>query len=251
MKRIALTALFLMLLAALAALATPASHAAGINLSWDDCGAYGVENKSFACDRNAIPGTASIIGSFVPPTGTTAIIGEEVVLDVNDGWYRTIPDWWQFINVGSCRRTALSASADFTAYQSCADYWAGLALGGATAYLTPYRNDPSQARLLLVFATAMTNAGPVDEHLEYYAFRVTISGAKSVGTDACTGCSREMCIRFTKLTLTQPVGVGDFLIWTSDQRPWVTWQGTNLVVGCNAVIPTRNTTWGALKALYR
>ncbi|MBI5170949.1 MAG: hypothetical protein HZA61_15775 [Candidatus Eisenbacteria bacterium] len=233
------------------AFSPPSAYAMGINLSWDDCGAYGAEVKTFACDRNAIPGTASLIGSFVPPAGSTAVTGEEAVLDVNDGGWRTIPDWWQFKYVGACRRTALTASADFTAYQNCADYWIGLAQGGVTAYITPYYGDAARARLLLIFATALANTGPLDEHLEYYAFRVTISGAKTVGTDACAGCSREMCIRFTSLKLTQPIGVGDYRIDNGEQRPWVLWQSKGVVVGCNAVIPTRNSTWGAIKSQYR
>ena len=48
----------------------------------------------------------------------------------------TLPAWWQFFNVGTCRGLALSASSDFTLAPSgsCADVFQGQAQGGATVH---------------------------------------------------------------------------------------------------------------------
>ena len=135
--------LFALALAALSAMPCARAHAAGINLSWNDCGTAGVEDQSFACNTNT--GAAFVLVlSVVPPAGTTAITGAEISLEFNAA-SPTLPDWWKFKNVGWCRQTALVASADFTGWdpQSCADYWMGQAAGGITAYLQPYPQYPA------------------------------------------------------------------------------------------------------------
>ncbi|MFN8586820.1 MAG: hypothetical protein U0704_03385 [Candidatus Eisenbacteria bacterium] len=237
---------------AILALAAPSARASGINLSWDDCGLQGTENKSFACTSNTIQGAASIIGSFVPPAGTTAITGEEVILELHDWHTASLPAWWQFRNAGACRRMALNASADFTAYEKCADYWAGLAQGGVAAYLNPYSGDPARARLLLGFAIPLQYARALDENTEYYAFRVALSGAKTVGTDACEGCSSPISIILLEIRLTQPPGVGDYRMQFPQDRWCIQWQPQSPWESCWYVVnPTRNSTWGAIKSQYR
>ncbi|MBI5170954.1 MAG: hypothetical protein HZA61_15800 [Candidatus Eisenbacteria bacterium] len=237
----------LLLCGALLALSASVAAAAGINFNWTDCN--GTVNKTFACNSNTLSG-AVMVGSYIPPAGSTAITGEEIVIDLQSSG-ATLPAWWQFKNTGSCRQTALSTSADFTANVNCADYWQGLAAGGATAYITPYATAANRARLLIIYATAIANAAPVDENTEYYAFKATITGAKSVGTGACAGCLDQVCLVLNEIKLTQPAGVGDYRIQNPAVRNYITWQGGVVAGGCPAATPTRNTTWGSVKSLYR
>ena len=66
--------------------------AAGINLSWDDCGTYGVENKSFACNTNT-GSPAVMIGSFVAPPGINEFLGVSTRLTIST--VGPLPDWWK------------------------------------------------------------------------------------------------------------------------------------------------------------
>ncbi len=236
-------ALFALLLAPV-----PVAQAAGVNLSWNDCGVAGTELKSFACDTNT-GASFVLVGSYIPYAGSTAITGNEVVIDIASQ-YSPLPDWWKFKNAGSCRQTAISASADFTSFGSglCADYWSGLAAGGISAYITPYASADCRARLLIIFATAIANAGPVDENLEYYSFRLSITRAKTVGTGSCAHCLAPAMIVLDEIKLTQPAGVGDYRIQNPANRNFVEWQGGYSSCGW---VPTRNTTWGAIKSQYR
>ena len=55
----------IVLMAAILLLGSAAGHAAaeGLNLSWDDCGSFGVSNKSFACNTN--DAVLTLVGSLI------------------------------------------------------------------------------------------------------------------------------------------------------------------------------------------
>lgn len=243
----------LLLCGALLAFSATAASAAGINFGWGDCGAAPTTaNKSFACTSNTLSG-AIMVGSFIPPAGTTAITGAEIVIDLQSA-SPTLPAWWQFKNTGTCRITAFSPSADFTGGPAlCNDYWAGQAFGGFTQF------DPAivpgalnRARVKVLYAVAPASAGPVDETLEYGAFKVSFNGTKTVGTGACAGCLDPVCIVLNEIQLTQPAGVGNYRIQNPAERNYATWQGGAIGLGgCPAVVPSQNRTWGAVKSLYR
>ena len=241
----------LLLSAALLALSASMASAAGVNLGWGDCGGTPATlNKTFACNTNS--GNQTLVGSFVPPAGTTAISGEEIVIDLQSS-SSSLPAWWQFKNAGTCRQTAFAINADFTAGPAaCNDYWAGQAAGGFSAFNPNIVvGQPNRARILAVFAIAPALTGPVDETLEYGAFRLTINNTKSVGTGSCAGCSDPVCIVLNEVKLTQPVGLGDYRLQAPAARNYATWQGGLVSGGCPAVVPTQNKTWGQVKSLYR
>ena len=242
--------LILLCTAALALSATVA-FAEGVNLSWTDCGLAGAEARSFACTANT--GAGTLVGSFIPPAGSTAITGEEIVIDLQSA-AATLPAWWQFKNAGTCRQTALSANAGFVSGPfSCADYWAGGASGGLTAFNTNIvPGQTNRARILALFSVPPLAAGPVDDTVEYYAFNLIITNAKTTGTGACAGCLDPVCIVLNEIKLTQPVGVGNYRIQNPADRNFATWQGGGIGQGgCPGATPTKSTTWGSVKALYR
>ena len=243
----------LLLGAALLALSASVASAAGINFGWNDCGGLPASaNKNFACTSNTLTG-GTLIGSFIPPAGTTAITGEEIVIDLQSA-SAVLPAWWQFKNAGTCRQTAFTTNADFTGGPaSCGDYWAGQAAGGFSAFnpnIVP--GQTNRARVLMVFAVPPALAGPVDDLVEYGAFRFNVLGAKTVGTGACAGCLDPVCIVLNEIKLTQPVGVGNYRLQNAAERNYATWQGGAIGVGgCPAVVPAQNRTWGSVKSLYR
>ncbi len=241
----------LLSLVVVALLATSSvAHAAGVNLSWDDCGVAGTENKTFACDVNSGPAMA-LVASFRPPEGNEVITGMEVVIDFGSAT-NELPNWWQFFTTGACRRTSLTASADFANYPyfTCRDFWGAQAVGGITNYLMPYANAPCRSRLLLVFAWPETYWTSLDPQYEHYAFRLAIARDKTVGSGSCAGCLVPVAIVVNDLKLTQPYGFGDYRLQSPIDRNWVSWQGATPWQSC-LWVPTRNTTWGAIKGQYR
>ena len=106
---------------------------------------------------------------------------------------------------------------------------------------------------------------------EYFAFRLVLNHTKTVGS--CAGCDVPVCIAFGKAKITGAAAVDDFTMWAGGTGPrggdcTVTWQGAFVngytsrqegVISDFAELlclhddssPTRPSTWGAVKALYR
>src|SRR6266540_3909371 len=66
--------------ALLALAAGLASAQTGVNLSWTDCGAAGIQNATFACTSNI--GTNALIGSVLPPAGADQVNGMVGIVDL-------------------------------------------------------------------------------------------------------------------------------------------------------------------------
>ena len=234
-------ALSLMLLAATASIA---SAAAGLNLSWTSCGVTGASNKTFACNSNT--GTNLMAASYTAPSGTTAISGNEVVIDLAAA-AATLPDWWKFKNAGSCRLSSLSANQGPTV--GCNDYWAGQATPAIAGYQIGLFGANS-ARIKGIVATGVAFQGPLTAGDEYLSMNVVINNTKTVGSPSCTGCATAVCIVLNEIKVTQPVGLGDYRIQNPADRNYVNWQSAG-GPSCPGATPTQTKTWGSVKALYR
>ena len=238
----------------LAASAASAS-AAGVNLAWSRCygECSGTVNRTFACNTNV--GSHVAVGSFVAPPGVTALSGNEVVIDLQSS-SATLPAWWGLRGTGQCRGTGTPAlSVNFLANASdgvCVDEFAGGAAGGIGAYTVGYAGNPARARLTMAIATA--SPGPVDADVEYFAFNMVINNTRTVGTGACAGCLTPVSMVLNSILLTQPFGVGNFMLsqGNAPSSSYITWQGGRVYEsGCLADTPTKNSTWGSVKSLYR
>lgn len=230
------------------------SWAAGVNFSWNACTAEGgVQNKTFACDTNS--GSNVLYGSFVLDADQTNSIGLEATVDFH-AQSANLPDWWQFVNAGACRQNALSVSFDFSGDPaiSCHGPWSAASVGGLGGYHT-YWTTPqvpsgstSDAQALLVGAVTHADAAHLTAGTEYYAFKLTLSSIKTVGSGACAGCSAPVCI-----TLSQIKVVGSDNSAQVVTSPLVagtaTWQSAGQCPGPFA--PRRNITWGQVRSVLR
>ncbi len=179
-------------------LAVPATtHAAGINLSWDECGAAGAEIKTFACDSNTGE-PFSLVASFVPPAGVTEYLGLSAGMRIAGP---VLPDWWKHGN-GSCRgSTGLSVSFEAPG-DACRDFWQGRGVGGFV-YEVGY-SGPNTAQLRIQAALPFEDRGPLDPASEYYAFTVRLQRNKSTSPGECIGCDAPVGIALEHITLFQP-----------------------------------------------
>ncbi len=225
-------------------LASPVLGQTGLNLSWDDCGAFGSSAKVFACNTNA--GSNTLVASFAAQPGL-CLIGCLGLLDLQTSG-AVLPDWWQFKNAGSCRQTALRASGDFgTGPSSCLDTWQQEAVPGVYAYEVGVGN-PNRARITVAQVSPF-ECRPLPGEVESYAFKLIVSNDKSVGDGACAGCDEGVCIVFNFLHLAQYSGFPAFDLTAPLNRNFVTWQAG--IPDCPGATPVRNQTWGAVKTMYR
>jgi hypothetical protein len=233
-------------LCALALLATPA-HAGGINLSWNDCGAFGQAQRNFACNTNT--GVNVMYASAISPFATSQLIAAELSFDLQTNQSALSP-WWHLSSIG-CRPTSFTTNSNFvTGPFSCADLWGGQAAGGVD-YVEGF-GAPNRARVHVSCAVPFQSPVSMDGASEYYLVALAINNAKSTGTGSCAGCTDAACIVFN-----------DLILYTSDLathrvtnpilRQYISWQGDGSSVhgGCPGATPSHNRTWGSVKSLYR
>ena len=236
-------ALFLLLFAV--PHAALAGSSGGINLAWNDCGATGATQKSFACSGC---GRMVLVASAIAGAAMPKLNGQTAVLEVQTS-SGALPGWWQLSGSG-CRAgspSLITADFNFTSGGACADPWGGAAMGGLD-----YAIDGSgRARIRTICAIAGSTS--ISGNDEYGFFKVSISTARS---ETCGGCADGVCIAFDSILLSQPPGMGDRVITTAIDRNWVQWQGGSSPPGagtgvCSAATAQTAKSWGGLKSLYR
>ncbi len=241
-----------LLLALTASMALAASPGGGINFNWGDC-SLGTQTylKTWACNTNTLSG-AIMYGSFAPSIDQPDFVGIEAVVDLQAS-AATLPAWWQLVNPTACRPAGLSPNADFTSGPfNCLDPWAGFGAGGFAAYQTTTTVPPVPNGLLyaarLKVAYALADPSALAMATEYYGFKATLNGTKTVGTGLCAGCSTPV-----NLVLNEIKSAGNLGSVARNTTPilniCLSWQSRDENI-CGAT-PTHNATWGQVKSLYR
>lgn len=243
------------------AISTPLVTAAaeGVNLAWNAClGDAGVAwYAQFACDTNS--GAHFLHGSFVLGSPMPAVAGLEIVLDLRSA-SPVLPPWWEYKNAGTCRTGSLSTqlfpNGDAVV---CEDWAQGQAVGGLASYCIGNTSSPGctisefpadWARIKLAAAVPPEHARDLVANQSYFAFALRIDHAKTVGAGACDGCTTPVCIELRSVNVVPREGASRLLFFpASPGSNKVRWQ-TNAAT-CPAATPTKASTWGAVKALYR
>jgi hypothetical protein len=244
---------------ALVLVATSAHAGSGINLRWNAClGDGGTQNRDFACDTNS--GTDMLVCSFELSADIPEATGLEIAITLVAG-APVLPAWWSFKNVGSCRMNSLGFNTSISPLAtSCVDWASGQATGGIAAYNIGIGSfGPNSARIIAALAVP-ASFGDLIAGQEYFSANITINHAKTVGTGACSGCTVPMCIVFGSQKVTTPVAANDRILTGATNGVdsyYATWQGGySIPIGgadksCPYPVPTRRTSWGAVKTLYR
>jgi hypothetical protein len=243
-----------LLLSGLLLLATSSAAfaAAGTSLRWASClGDGGAQNRTSACTTNL--GSLPLVGSFEMPDLLANVSGVELSLDVAVAG-AALPAWWQY-NAGECRQGSLSMNPTISlSAANCFDWANANAAGGLAAY-NEGTFGPSSAHILGGFAVSAANLASLDPGVEWFAFNLLISNAKTTSTGACAGCLSPVCIVFNSIKVATPT---NSILITGAASPgsnYATFQGgvgvsTLLGAGCPAATPTRSSTWGQVKSLY-
>ncbi len=196
----------------------PSADAAGINFSWDDCGAAGSQLKTFACNTNAGP-AFNAVASFVPPAGINNLLGMSAEVRVAS---TSLPDWWKH-GSGQCRGvSALTPDFAFSPV-ACTDFWPGSEVGGLLYTISAY--GPNTAKVLVQCAIPSNEAAPVSAAQEYYAFKLRVLSSNTTGAGSCAGCSAPVSLKLQSIQLFQPLSsANDPIITTPLTRNTVYWQ---------------------------
>lgn len=240
-------------LVAWALAAGPAAAAEGLYLTWDDCfqGATATSNRGFDCLSNV--GANELYCAFTMPQAADKVVAVEIVIDIQHA-NATLPDWWR-LDVGGCRQGSVSAAVDFPGKTACLNMWQGTpAIAGVQGYIPAEpRGALSQARIKVAASVLPQDALTLDGSSMYYAARIIINNARTVGTPSCAGCDQPACLVLNSILIGRLPGSpgGNYFLQTpgAGDANWARWQGG---AGANcAAVPVLNRTWGQIKSLYR
>lgn len=203
---------------------------AGLNLSWDDCGAAGSAAKVFACDTDA--GDHRVVASFVVPHGLPPFLFAEATLALRfDG--SAPPSWWSF-KAGECRDGFLVASTNPVGITGCTPPGGQLLLKGGLRRTAGELSWSWQVG---------GDAWPTAPGTEVFLFKILISNHRTIEPGACPGCALGVEFRFVELALWGAPGDPVTILTAPGARNAIVWNG--------GLTSATNRTWGAIKALYR
>jgi hypothetical protein len=235
---------FLMTAVALVALASAAS--AQINAKWTLCGASGTSSITSAC--GALSPTRLLMLSWIAPaTGATAVVGYNIkVTQASNGG--PIPCWWNMTG-GRAGGFGLGGT---NAAPGCDGNF--LALFGSPNAAGGWQDlGDGRGRYNIFVANPVGGSGDATQApgAEFYAAEVQI---KANGQSTCpTGvaeCQAGAQLRLNDIVLVQEGGPPNIDLNTpgAANSNCGTWQSGGV---CDAATPTKNATWGSVKALYR
>jgi hypothetical protein len=233
----------LLISGALLALCASSAFAAGqIHLAIGDCGGAGTISNT--CLNNS--GNNILVISMVSPIPSTQVIGFEAIVDIAQGG--ALSDWWRFDAAG-CRNGRLSSNSDFSiAITVCADPFASAGIGGQGISYPGVGSGlvPANSERVDVYAAVdATTPMSIDNVTEASLFHIVIGHQASTGTGSCGGCATPTSLYLNDVLIGQEPGVGD--VHSSGDGSG---QGCSYNGG-NTPTPTKSSSWGSIKALYR
>lgn len=261
MKKLLISAVILML-------SVGSAGAVGLNLAWNNCfpSAGAAVDQTFSCDDSS-PGAMdanqnvfTFVASVIPGINISGLIAWGGTFDLQVA-NATVDDWWKLAG-GECREGGISYVFNgFTNTTTCAKNMmvASPAPLGIANWAYPADKPANWARYSpgVVRTTGFSVVGTTQYQLAIIAVDSHNTAINGDGTTvACAGCLDPACIVFNEVELDVPVAQqppdGKNIINTADQRQYITWQGGAIGgAGCPLSTPTRRTSWGQVKSLYR
>jgi hypothetical protein len=255
--RSALLASSCWLVAILACLSFGSASAQGINLAWDDCGAFGTSNKfgtaTFACNTNSSTAdrTSSMIGSYLLHRPVADVVGNDMMLTVTSSDL-SLPSWWDFtdqLDPPGCRAGQISYT--FRSPNTSCDDWPGSSPIVGVVKVQAGIGGANRERLAMFCAYSIGAPQRHEASVEYVSFTLTVNNGKTVGAGSCAGCDRPVCIRLDSITVDELTSLDEPIVLTTPMvSNFVTWNDSAGSLNC-AVSPVRHSTWGQVKGMYR
>lgn len=230
----------LLITVALVALMASAASAQ-INAKWTDCAPAGTSGITSTCTAFS-PVRSLILSWLAPSAGATKVVGYNIkATHASTNGVR--PCWWDFTSGGLRQAGFAFSGTDNPA--SCLNF---LGLFGSPLTAGGWQDLGSpRGRFNIFVANPVGQSGDATQApgVEFYAATIQI---KSVNTSTCPGCADGASIQVNDIVLVQegPAPI-DLNTPASTNSSCGTWQAGGV---CDAATPTKNATWGSVKALY-
>jgi hypothetical protein len=222
--------------------------AQSVDLNWNQCesGSTDTNLRTLACTANT--GTQAMIASFYAPPSVTNLENIEVIIDFQVPNGGVMPCWWN-LSSGATRAGALTvlgvdpldANGD-PLFLCPGNYFGEIDRAVAGGMVVVPGTD--RGKFAAAIARGVGQGGNPGTG-EQYACGFRIS---NILTTTCAGCNLPGVFVLNRVTLGQGGGAPPIELNSPQNNNCTSWQNTG--IPCN-VTPTRNSTWGSVKALYR
>lgn len=229
-----------------------AAGAHEFDLLWNDCAAGGGDSDLSGVDCGVDTGDPlALIVSLTASGPIDLVVG--VTFSIQFGSDADlIPDWWR-LDLEGCRGNSLSfqpaVGTGGTPPFGCTNAWAGQGFGNVQFVLgAPPPGGTGQAALRGIVAVAAPLTLEPSQG-ELYVARISIDRAQ---TTSCSGCDVAACMALTDLRIARTAQApgGDVFVFPDGANDFVTYRGGGSI-DCPAAVPTKVSTWGRVKSLYR
>jgi hypothetical protein len=248
----------------LALLALPAmAFAAGIDITWDDCiGGTPSSAKTFNCTANA---NYSLHFQFKLPIGLPNFVSLTGFADYQNQSNTNLSSFWHF-EQGSCNQSPSAKGVTILDDQGSASIFApgcttptdggtvqnafGDDGSGGTESVSAYGVDfrrPGNGYFVLLDYRTDGAPFPLAAGPNYWAWRLNF---KTNNRAACAGCADAGIILWQRATFESNDGSPALNLDFSDKLSNCVTINGDSPTHCG-IVPTRSTTWGQLKSLYR
>jgi hypothetical protein len=205
-------------------------------------------NKDLACATTVLN---TLVCSAKPVANVSGVIADLGYVDVVVGTDPvSMPPFWHFETGGCAGSGRILFSADFTTNTGgCADVWAGLgSTGGQWGGATGPTPDGNRARVKWTTNVTPDLAFPVAGGTEAYIEKISLRNSPAA---TCAGCNTPACAVFLSEGLYLFAGGNVEIQGGAAGTEWFTFNDSQNATHCPAPTPTRSTTWGQVKSLYR
>ena len=226
----------------------------GIDLTWDDCvgGASAQNNKDFTpCTGDKVH---ELIGCFKVATDMPDFFAMDVSIDLQQADGNPLVPFYHY---EGCNRYGLGQNdARTQAGPSCLSFttpWPTVGISPPVepplAYGPNFMGRNGRGRLLTGFYRPSDNPFPLVAGTNYYGFHLEFydHNASEAG-GACSGCGTPASVVWNSATL---FGDTETRLLTGADKKAFYCATINQGASSCAATPTRNTTWGQLKSIYR
>jgi len=238
----------------LLALSTSAAFAAGLDLTWKDCVLEtSQQDINFTnCTTSGVATTTLRLYSVLKvPVPLPNFIAVQNTYDLQEQGAATLSGYWRFD--ASCNQSGLTIQDDPDPAGAgiCAGETSPWGVGGGdgTENIIAYGSNfptPGRGRLITAGNLDASTPFPLDIGINYYINTLLFNTSQRA---TCPGCNNQVILVWNDAECAQNTGERTHISGPDKLGPCV--QFNHAPVGNCAATPTKKTTWGQLKSIYR